>query len=189
MPAHEAYVWMKEVTSSNSWSFGASCHRESEKSCFYFLWNHPKSVMHVRRILWSVRLIIFIPYVYPSTPSHWLTCSRKRSLCLGSNPWTCVKTLISLMMVPNQNSIVFMIRLLRGHACLGQRVHRFVAEPALVLELAIVVHLPRIPQHYLVEWCCKLPFFFLDSMSLEYHDTNQIWISGRYDGWNISQEL
>ena len=27
--------------------------------------------------------------------------------------------------------------------------------------------------------------FFLDSMSLEYPDTNQIWISGRYDGWNI----
>ena len=22
-------------------------------------------------------------------------------------------------------------------------------------------------------------------MSLEYPDTNQIWISGRYDGWNI----
>ena len=31
--------------------------------------------------------------------------------------------------------------------------------------------------------------FFLDSMSLEYPDTNQIWVSGRYDGWNISQEL
>ena len=24
-------------------------------------------------------------------------------------------------------------------------------------------------------------------MSLEYPDTNQIWISGRYDGWNISK--
>ena len=24
-------------------------------------------------------------------------------------------------------------------------------------------------------------------MSLEYHVTNQIWISGKYDGWNLSK--
>jgi len=24
-------------------------------------------------------------------------------------------------------------------------------------------------------------------MSLEYPDTNQLWISGRYDGWNFSK--
>ena len=93
------------------------------------------------------------------------------------------------MMVPNQNSVVFIIRLPCGRACLGQHVHMFVAEPAHVLELAIVVHFPRISQRHLVDLCCKLSFFFLDSMSLEYPDTNQIWISGRYDGWNISQEL
>ena len=51
--------------------------------------------------------------------------------------------------------------------CLGQRVHVFVAEPAHVLELTIVVHLPRIPQRHLVDLCCKLSFFFLDSMSLD----------------------
>ena len=28
-------------------------------------------------------------------------------------------------------------------------------------------------------------FFSLNLMSLDYSDTNQIWISGRYDGWNI----
>ena len=67
--------------------------------------------------------------------------------------------------------------------------HMFVAEPAHVLELAIIVHFPRISQRHLVDLCCKLSFFFLDSMSLEYPDTNQIWISGKYDGWNISQEL
>ena len=33
------------------------------ESLFLLLWNHPKSVMHVRSILWSDRLIIFIPYV------------------------------------------------------------------------------------------------------------------------------
>ena len=78
------------------------------------------------------------------------------------------------MVPPPELGSVFIIRLLCGHACLGQRVHMFVAEPAHVLELAIVVHLPRIPQRHLVDLCCKLSFFFLDSMSLEYPDTNQI---------------
>ena len=98
---------MKGVTSFDSRAFWCKLPSWIRESLFLLLWNHPKSVMHVRRILWSVRLIIFIPYVYPSTPSHWLTCSRKRSLCLGSNPWTCVKTSISSMMAPNQNSVVF----------------------------------------------------------------------------------
>ena len=44
---------------------------------------------------------------------------------------------------------------------------------------------PRISQRHLVDLCCRLSFFFLDLMSLEYPDTNQIWISGSYDGWNI----
>ena len=67
--------------------------------------------------------------------------------------------------------------------------HMCVAEPSHVLELSIVVHFPRISQRHLVDFCCELSFFFLGSMSLDYSDTNQIWISGRYDGWNISQEL
>ena len=51
----------------------------------------------------------------------------------------------------------------------------YVAEPAHVLELAIVVHLPRISQRHPVDLCCKLSFFFLESLSLEYPDTNQIF--------------
>ena len=81
--------WMKEVTSSNSYAFDASCRREFEKACFYLLWNRPKSFMHVRSILWSVRLIIFIPYEFSSTLSHWLICSRKRSCC--ANPRSCTR--------------------------------------------------------------------------------------------------
>ena len=42
---------------------------------------------------------------------------------------------------------------------LDKHVHMFVAEPAHVLELAIVVHLSRIPQRHLVDLCCKLSFF------------------------------
>ena len=118
MLAHEVLVWWKEWLPLIHVHFDVSCRREFEKACFYLLRNRPKSVMHVRRILWSVRLIIFIPYVYPSTPSHWLTCSRKRSLCLGSNPWTCVKTSISSMMAPNQNSVVFYCKITMW-ACLS----------------------------------------------------------------------
>ena len=64
MLAHEAYVRMKEVTSSNSCAFDASCRREFEKACFCLLWNHPKSVMQVRRILWFERLATSILYVF-----------------------------------------------------------------------------------------------------------------------------
>ena len=63
MPRSWSICWMKEVTSFDSRAFDVSCRREFEEVCFYLLWNHPKSGMHVRRILWSVRLIIFIPYV------------------------------------------------------------------------------------------------------------------------------
>ena len=56
------------------------------KDCFCFLQNHPKSVMHVRSILWFDRLIISIPYVFPSTPSHWLICSRRRSFFFRVRP-------------------------------------------------------------------------------------------------------
>ena len=75
---------------------------------------------------------------------------------------------------PPEPGSIFIVRLLCGHACLGQRVHMCVAEPAHVLELTTIVHSPRISQRYLVDLCCKLSFYFLDSMSLEYSDTNRI---------------
>ena len=81
---------------------------------------------------------------------------------------------LSSMMVPSQNSVLFIVRLPCDHACLGQHVHMFLAELDHILELAIVVHFPRIPQRHLVDLCCQLSFFSLDLMSLEYRDTNQI---------------
>ena len=72
-----------------------------------FLWNHPKSVMHTCEVFCSLETCNLHSICVPSTLSHWLTCSRKRSLCLGSNPWTCVKTSISSLMVPHLNSVVF----------------------------------------------------------------------------------
>ena len=50
------------------------------------------------------------------------------------------------------------------------------------LELASIVHLPRIFD--VVSTICVAPFFS-GILSLSYPDTNQIWISVRYDGWNI----
>ena len=49
-------------------------------------------------------------------------------------------------------------------------------------ELASIVHLPRISD--VVSTICVAPFFS-GILSLSYPDTNQIWISVRYDGWNI----
>ena len=49
-------------------------------------------------------------------------------------------------------------------------------------ELASIVHLPRIFD--VVPTICVAPFFS-GILSLSYPDTNQIWISVRYDGWNI----
>ena len=87
-----------------------------------FPWNHPKSVMHTCKVFCSLETCNLHSICVPSTLSHWLTCSRKRSLCLGSNPWTCVKTSISSMMVLHLNSVVFyhktsMWSCLSGTAC------------------------------------------------------------------------
>ena len=59
------------------------------RKLFRFPWNRPKSVMHVRSILWFGRLITSIPYVFPSTPSHWLICSRRRSFFIRANHDLC----------------------------------------------------------------------------------------------------
>ena len=63
MPRSWSICWMREVTFFDSRAFDVSCRREFEKACLYLLWNHPKSVMHVRSILWFGRLITSILYV------------------------------------------------------------------------------------------------------------------------------
>ena len=63
--------------------------------------------MHMCEVFYGLETCNLHSICVPSTLSHWLTCSRKRSLCLGSNPWTCVKTSISSTMVPHPNSVVF----------------------------------------------------------------------------------
>ena len=53
MLAHEAYVWMKVVTSFSSCAFDASCRRGFEKVNVVFLESFQISHAYVRSILWS----------------------------------------------------------------------------------------------------------------------------------------
>ena len=53
MLAHEAYVWMKEVTTSDSCVLGESCRRELRKLVLLPLESSQVSHAHVRSILWS----------------------------------------------------------------------------------------------------------------------------------------
>ena len=147
-----------------------------------FSWNHSKLVMHTCEVFCGLETCNLHSICVPSTPSHWLICSRRRSSFIRANHMTYARTSLSTVMVPNQNSVVFYYKTTLWSCLSWTSCSHVVAEPAHVLELTIVVHPPRIPQRHLVDLCCKLPFFLLDSMSLEYPDTNQIWISGRYDG-------
>jgi hypothetical protein len=54
-----------------------------------------------------------------------------------------------------------------------------------VLELASVVHFWE--SRNVILSICVANLFFSDMLSLEYPVTSQIWISGRYDGWNFSR--
>ena len=70
-----------------------------------FLWNHRKSVMHMCEEFCGLKTCNLQSICIPSTPSHWLICSRRRSSFLRI--MTYVRTSLSLMMVPNLNSVVF----------------------------------------------------------------------------------
>ena len=109
--------------------------------------------------------------------------SRKRSLCLGSNPWTCIKTSKSLMMDPNLNSIVFyykttMWSLLSWTTC--SHVCRWTISCfGACYHSSFPDNLATSSRRFVLQ------NFFSDMLSLYYHITNWIWMLGRYDGWNI----
>ena len=49
-----------------------------ESQCCFF-WNNPKSVMHTCEVFCGSETCNLHSIWIPSTPSHWLICSRKRS--------------------------------------------------------------------------------------------------------------
>ena len=75
------------------------------ESLFFFLWNHPKSVMHTCKVFCGLETCNLHSIWIPSTPSHWLICSRRRSSFLRI--MTYIRTSISSLMVPHLNLVVF----------------------------------------------------------------------------------
>ena len=92
------------------------------------------------------------------------------------------KTLISSMIVPNQNSVVFCCKTTIWSCLSGTVCSHVCSRTSSCFGACYRSSSPENPATSSRRLCCKLSFFFLDSMSLEYPDTNQIWISGRYDG-------
>ena len=72
-----------------------------------FLWNHRKSAMHTCEVFCGLETCNLHSICVPSTPSHWLICSRRRSSFIRANHMTYARTSLSTVMVPNQNSVVF----------------------------------------------------------------------------------
>ena len=75
---HEGYVWMEEVTSSDSRAFGASCRREFEKVSFASYGIIPSQSCTCEESC-GLKTCNLQSICIPSTPSHWLICSRRRS--------------------------------------------------------------------------------------------------------------
>ena len=123
MLAHEAYVWMKVVTSFNSCASDASCRRGFEKVnvVSFGIIPNQSCIRAKYSVVW--RFATSILYVYPSTPSHWLSCSKIKESVQGELfGLPRVETSMSLMMVPHLNSVVFYYKTttwscLSGTAC------------------------------------------------------------------------
>ena len=179
MLTHEVFVWWKEWLPLIHVHLVKVTAVNLRKLVLLPLESSQVSHAYVRSILWSGDLQPSFHMCSEHT-KPLIDLFEEKKFLLKSK--TYARTLLSSMMVPLLNSVVFYYKTTLWSCLSGTACSHVVAEPAHVLEFAIVVHFPRISQRYLVELCCKLSFIFLDSMSLEYPDTNQIWISGRYDG-------
>ena len=154
-----------------------------------FLWNHRKSVMHTCEVFCGLETCNLHSICVPSTPSHWLICSRRRSSFTRANHMTYARTSLSTAMVPNQNSVVFYCKTTMW-SCLSETTCSHVrSRTSSCFGACYRSSFPKNLATSSRRFVLQTFIFFLDSMSLEYPVTNQIWISGRYDGWNISQEL
>ena len=155
-----------------------------------FLWNHPKSVMHTCEVFCGLETCNLHSICVPSTPSHWLSCSKIKESVQGELfGLPCVETTMSLMMVPHLNSVVFYCKTTMW-ACLSGTTCSHVCSRnsscfGACYRSSSLANLATSSRRFVLQTF----FFFLESMNLEYPDTSQISISGRYDGLNISQEL
>ena len=148
---HEAYVWMKVAT-----LFKFTCNRcklpQWIRESLLLLPLESSQVIHayVRSILWFGDLQPSF-HMFPSTLSHWLTCLRKRGI-------ERVKTLKSLMMGPNLNSVVFYYKTTTW-SCLSRTVcSQVCSRTSSCFGACYRSSFPRISQLHLVCLCCKLSF-------------------------------
>ena len=91
------------------------------------------------------------------------------------------------MMVPNLNSVVFYSKTTTWPCLSGTTCSHVCSRTSSCFGACYRSSFPEnlaTPSRRFV-----LQTFFSDMPSLKYLITNRIWISGRYDGWNISQEL
>ena len=149
-----------------------------------FLWNHRKSVMHTCEVFCGLETCNLHSICVPSTPSHWLICSRRRSFFLRA----CLMQGLQYprLWFPHLNSVVFYYKTTLWSCLSGTTCSHVCSRTSSCFGAC---YRSSFPENLATSsrWFVLQTFiFFLDSMSLEYPDTNQIWISGRYDGWNIS---
>ena len=93
------------------------------------------------------------------------------------------KTSTSSMMVPHLNSVVFCCKTTMWSCLSGTLCSHVCSRTSSCFGACYRSSFPEnlaTPSHRLV-----LQTFFSDMLSLKYPITNRIWISGRYDGWNI----
>ena len=85
---HEAYVWMKVVISLIHVHMMQVAAMNLRKIVL-FSWNHSKLVMHTCEVFCGLETCNLHSICVPSTPSHWLICSRRRSSFIRASPELC----------------------------------------------------------------------------------------------------
>ena len=93
------------------------------------------------------------------------------------------KTSLPSMMVPNQNSVVFYYKTTMWPSLSGTTYSHVCSRTSSCFGVCYRSSFPENIATSSRQFV--LQTFFLDMLSLRYPITNRIWISGRYDGWNI----
>ena len=106
MLAHEVFVWWKEWLPLIHVHLVKVAAVNLRKLVLLPL-ESSQSVMHTCEVFCGSETCNLHSICVPSTPSHWLICSRRRSSFIRANHMTYARTSLSTVMVPNQNSVVF----------------------------------------------------------------------------------
>ena len=105
---------------------------------------------------------------------------KEKKFLLKSMPYA--RILISSLMVPHLNSVVFYYKTTTWSCLSGTTCSHVCSRTSSCFGACYRSSSPENPATSSRRFVLQTFIFFLDSMSLEYPDTNQIWISGRYDG-------